>query len=92
MKEYGYFGEVIINGEIYQVTDNADYSNRLLSNNFNYHEVESGEEYSVEMQAPAIDKNNNEGIVYWIFWDIKGEEKELDTYNWDNASRFELTE
>lgn len=83
------YGEVEFEGQEYQLTGSADFTSRLMT--FQpFHEAGEGDEYYFEMSAPAIDKDGNKCTVYWEFKAIKGEEKELDEYDYDNVARVEL--
>jgi len=83
------YGEVEFNGQEYQLTGSADFTSSLMPF-MPFHEAGEGDEYCFEMSAPAIDKDGNEYSVYWEFEAIKGEEKELDEYDYDNVARVEL--
>lgn len=81
------------NGLSLTLTDDADFSNRLLPNGYtNFHEAADGEEYDFEMQTNAADSDGNAYRVYWIYTNIKGEDaKELDSYGYsqDEIDRVE---
>lgn len=75
-------------GRTYTLTGDAEITGTELDSRFtNYHEAQNGEAYDFEMAAPALDEEGNEVMVYWVFENIKGEEKELDTYNYDIIDR-----
>jgi hypothetical protein len=88
------FGEVKFEEEKYILTSQAEHTNRLLSYK-DYHETDEGEEYNFEMSANAvqIDEDCNiiadEYKIYWIFSDIKGSEKELDQFDYEDIDRVE---
>ena len=77
------FGAVQYEGKTYILTDWAEPSSRLLPYPKNIHEVAEGEEYDFEMVAPAIDDEGNDFSVHWIFSTIKGEDCELDNFNYE---------
>ena len=77
------FGTVEFEGKTYTLTDWAEPSSRLLPYPKNIHEVEDGEEDDFEMIAPAVDDEGNKYSVRWIFSAIKGEECELDDFNYE---------
>lgn len=83
------FGTVIFDGQEYALTNDADYTGRLLPGGFiNYIEAKDGEAYDFEMSARSIDKDGNEYTAYWIFSGRKGEEDpELDSYDYSEANR-----
>lgn len=83
------FGIVEFEDKKYILTSQADHTNRLLPYQKNYHEVEENEEFDFEMSAGAVDENGNEFIIYWIFSDIKGNEAELDSFDYNNINRIE---
>jgi hypothetical protein len=77
-------------GKEIELTSEAEYTNRLLNSAYtNYHEAEEGEEFSFEMSAQGIDEEGNEVVVYWIFEDVKGDQKELDEFDYDEVDRVE---
>lgn len=41
------------------------------------------------MKAKAIDQDDKECIIYWIFQDVKGHAKELDEFNYALVNRIE---
>lgn len=84
------YGAVVVDGKTYALTGEADYTSRLLPAAFiNYHEAADGETYDFEMSAPARDADGTKYIVYWLFEAIKGDEAELDTYDYSEAGRIE---
>jgi hypothetical protein len=52
-----------------------------------YHEAEEGDTYYFAMSAPGHDEAGNDCTVYWEFKAVKGEYRELDTYDYDEATR-----
>lgn len=79
------YGEVEFEGREYQLTGEADFTNRCLPGNWNLNDVQDGEEYQFEMAAPAVDDQGKECKVIWIFWKVKGEEFELDSLEYDKV-------
>jgi len=78
--EYKY-GTVEYLGKKYILTDQAECTSRLLSDNLNDH---------FEMSASAIDEDENEYAVYWVFenkFDGDGDPAELDDYDYDDVDR-----
>ena len=84
------YGTVTFKGKEYTLTDQAEFTNRQLEAPYtNYNEAEEGEEFDFEMSAGAIDEAGNEFIVYWTFSDVKGQQKELDEFEYDIVDRVE---
>lgn len=83
------FGTVNFNGNEYALTDQADFTNRLLPGGYtNYNDASDGEKYDFEMSAGAVDKDENEYTVYWIFENTKGEDAaELDSFDYSAVDR-----
>ena len=78
------------NGKTYTLTTDADFTGRLLEGGYtNYHE--DNEEYDFEMSARATDAEGNKYTVYWIF-NCDDNERELDSYDYDDIDRVELIE
>lgn len=75
---------ITFENKTYTLINDAEQTGRLLPYPKNYHEVESGEEYDFEMRAIAEDEEGNRYEVLWIFSDIKGDEKELDCFDYDD--------
>ena len=65
--------------------DQAEPTSRLMPYR-PYHEAETGDEYWFEMSAPGHDRDGNGCTVYWEFSAVKGDEPELDTYDYDQAA------
>lgn len=85
------FGTVEFKSKKYYLISQAEITNRLLPYPKNYNDVFENEKFDFEMSTIAIDKIGNKYIVYWIFEDIKGDnEKELDSFDYDNVDRIEL--
>jgi ribosome maturation factor RimP len=83
MSDYGttqHEGKTII------LDDQADFTSRLMPY-LPYHEAGEGDTYYFEMSAPGHDEAGNDCTVYWEFAAVKGEERELDTYDYSNAIR-----
>jgi len=82
------FGFVEFEGKKYILTMQADFTNRQMPSPRDYNDVLDNEEYDFEMSASAVDENENNYTVYWIFTDIKGENgKELDSFDYDKVNR-----
>jgi hypothetical protein len=79
------FGKVTLDGKTYSMTAQAELTNRVFTGWFG--EAAGGETYWSEWSAPAVDTDENEYEVYWQFEQIKGDEQEPDTLNWDDADR-----
>lgn len=62
-------------------TRQPELSNRLFTGWWG--DAEEGEPYTTEWSCPAIDMDGNEYEITWQFDEIKGEEREPDTYPWD---------
>jgi hypothetical protein len=85
------FAAVEFEGKEYILDGEADHTNRLIDNRQdNFVQVNEGEEFCFEMSAPAHDAEGNEYMIYWIFTDTKGSERELDSFDYDNIDRVEL--
>ena len=84
------YGTVTHNGVTYNLTTNADHTNRLLPAGYtNYHEAGEGEEYDFELSAHATHEGE-EYIVYWLFVGRKGDDDpELDSYDYSVVDRAE---
>jgi len=76
------FGLIEIEGRKLALTEDAYVTNRVLPNVTNFNDVKYGEEFAFEMVASAINKDGKIYCIHWKFWDIKGEEKELDRYDY----------
>jgi hypothetical protein len=86
-------GTILHNGKTYILTADAEPTGRQLDGCTNYHEAEEGQEYSFEMSAKAMDHDNNAYAIYWIFDDIKGQERDgLDEYDYSKIDRIERRE
>jgi len=82
------YGDITVDGKVYHLTGDAGMTSRLTDEP--YHEAIEGEEYIFEMSAPANDNAGNDYVVFWMFRATKGEEKELDEYNYSVPSKIEL--
>lgn len=78
------FGTVNFNNSEYALTNDADYTSRLLPAGYtNFVDASEGDDYDFEVAAKAIDADGNEYIVSWIFTGRKGEnDPELDSYDY----------
>lgn len=75
---------ITFENKTYTLINDAEHTGRLLPYPKNYHEVAFGEEYDFEMSAIAEDEDGNRYEVLWIFSDTKGDEKELDCFDYDD--------
>ena len=75
---------ITFKGNDYTLTTDADFTNGVLNYPKNYNDVEEGEEFDFQMSAQAVDTKGNKCTVYWIFSDTKGDQKELDSFDYDN--------
>lgn len=80
------YGTVTHNGVSYTLIDVADMSSRLMPYK-PYHEAEEGDEYEFEMTANAVDDDGNLYQVAWIFEAVKGDEPELDSYDYGTPDK-----
>ena len=78
--DYGY---TIFEGKEYDLTSEADYSNRSFDGCFQ--DADDGQDYWMELCASAVDDDGVEYLVTWIFTSTKGEEAELDSYDYSSA-------
>lgn len=82
--------EMEFEGKTYTLTGDAEITEVELDGRFtNYHEAQNGGTYDFEMAAPALDEEGNEVTVYWMFENVKGEEKQLDEFDYDKVDRVE---
>ena len=79
-------------GKTLFLTTQADFTGRLLPYPKNYHDVKEYEMYDFEMMAQGYDETGTKISVYWIFEDVKGNQKELDEFDYNNIDRVELVE
>lgn len=85
MKQYIDFGTVEFAGKTYKLINQADFSDTCFPSGSNFQDVGEGETYLFEMVARAVDDEGNEYEVSWVFSAIKGEERELDEYDYSVA-------
>ncbi len=78
---------ITFNNQSYTLTEMPVPSDRLLSYDKNYVDVEIGEEFDFEMTAPAIDAAGKTYEVRWIFSDIKGSERALDEFDYSQIDQ-----
>ena len=78
---------ITFNNQSYTLTEMPVPSDRLLSYDKNYVDVEIGEEFDFEMTAPAIDEAGKTYEVRWIFSDIKGSERALDEFDYSQIDQ-----
>lgn len=77
--------EVKYKGKTYFVQEDAYITGRSIGNGFDYGNRNSGEAYEFEMEARGIDEDGEQVMVKWIFSDIKGEERGLDDYPYEDV-------
>jgi hypothetical protein len=80
------YGTTQHEGKTIILDDQAEITSRLMPY-LPYHEAEDGDIYHFEMSAPGHDEAGNGCTVYWEFEAVKGEYRELDTYDYDQATR-----
>jgi hypothetical protein len=83
--EYAKFGFVPYNGITYQLTNQAELTNRVFPGWWG--DVTAGEEYTSEWSAAGCDADDNEVVVTWQFDLVRNEEPEPDTYDWGSPSK-----
>lgn len=76
--------KITFEGTTYTLTADAEPTSRLMPY-APYHEAEEGESYWFEMSAPCQDADGNEYTMYWEFEAVKGQEQELDQYDYDSG-------
>ncbi|ARF67195.1 hypothetical protein B7C51_04285 [Paenibacillus larvae subsp. pulvifaciens] len=84
------FGTVVFEGKEFKLTEDANFTNRVLGGWYtDFNDASEGEKFDFEVSAPGVDDEGNEVTVYWIFTDIKGEggKEGLDEYNYDDVDR-----
>ena len=79
------YGTTTHAGITYTLTTQAELSGRLLGYGRAYHEAEDGEEYTFEMVAYGTNPSGERYRISWIFDAVKGDEAELDTYDYSAA-------
>ena len=77
-----YTNKIEFNGQTYMGDGEAFATGRIFPGCFN--DVENGEEYTNEWAEDAIDKDGNNVQIIYHFEDVKGEEPEPDTYDWES--------
>ncbi|MFA5300498.1 MAG: hypothetical protein WC389_20110 [Lutibacter sp.] len=80
---------IIFGNKEYKLISEADYSNRVLTYQ-DFNSVEIGDNFDFEMVAKAIGEDGEEYNVFWIFTDTKGEEQELDCFDYSIINRVEI--
>lgn len=80
------YGTIQYEGKIITLDTDATLTSRLMPY-LPYHDAEEGDTYHFEMRALGHDENDNDCTVYWEFEAVKGSEPELDTYDYDEATR-----
>lgn len=79
------FGTVQCNGETIRLAEEASPSARAFARCFN--DAADGESYIAEWQARGTRPNGERVMVYWQFEQVKGQEQEPDTLDWDAPDR-----
>lgn len=80
------YGTTQCEGKTIILDSDADLTSRLMPH-LPYHEAEEGNKYYFEMSASGHDEAGNGCTVYWEFAAVKGDEPELDTYDYSEATR-----
>ena len=79
------YGEISFQGKSYALIEQAELTNRLFYGWWG--DAKAGEEFLMELSAPAMDVDENEYVVTWQFEVIKGEEPDdASGYDWDVLS------
>ena len=87
------YGVIEYEGKKYILLEEADFTNGVLPGNWNYNDVEAGEEYQFQMKAEAADESGEKLYdVFWIFWEVKGDEKLPEDFDYDNVNHVEEIE
>lgn len=85
------YGEVQYESRGYSLQENPKMTGRLLPAPLvNFLQVRAGEQFDFEMQAAAIDADENEVTVYWVFSAIEGVEWGFDDFDYSMIHRIEL--
>ena len=82
------FGTFEFEGKNYIAIEDAQPTGRELDG-VNYNDAEEGEEYSFEMACRAKGEDGNMYMLYWVFTDVRGEEKDYDAYYYDEVNSVE---
>jgi hypothetical protein len=82
-------GTTTHNGTEYNLTEEADMTNRCLPVH-DYNDAAEGDTYSFEMSARAVDPAGNDVRCYWVFEAVKGDEQELEAYDYSECDRVEV--
>lgn len=75
------FGTVTINGKTYALINDPSRTNRVFAGWFG--DAAEGEEYVDEWSAAGIDADENEVVIRWQFYQVRGEEVADDELAWD---------
>jgi hypothetical protein len=87
-EEESEFGTVTFKEEEYQLIEEPSETCRSLPGFTNIYDVPGGCSYNFEMAARAI-KDGNKYNIKWIFEQVKGKEKELDSFDYDDIETAE---
>ena len=77
------YGTLEHNGKTYMMTGQSELTNRVFPNWWG--DAAEGETYISEWFAPAVDVDGNEYQVIWQFDQVRGDEQEPDSLNWDDV-------
>lgn len=78
------FGTIEVDGKLYELTEEAQISNRAFPGCFQ--DVEDGEEYTSEWECRGVEHETDlEVKVVWQFCEIKGAESCPEDLDWDNV-------
>jgi len=75
---------IAFRGEKYAVLCQAELSNRVFAGWWG--DAKIGGDYTAEWVAPAIGANGRDYKVIWQFYEVKGEENDPDSYDWDDIT------
>ena len=68
----------------YTIIEDAELTNRLLGAPYvDYHKANEGESFDFEMSALIRNDDGTVKRITWIFSAVKGDEPELDQYDYD---------
>lgn len=80
------YGKVEFKGKEYTLICQPEKTNSELTGLYkNYDEVESGNEFNFEVCTYALDEDEREVCLHWIFTDVKGNEKDLSQFDYSKV-------
>ena len=85
------YGHVVVNGNRYNLTSQAELSGLLVPGG--WETVSDGETYTAEWRADGLDDHGNLVVVYWQWAEVRGDELEdASGYDFsdDNIDRVEV--